>query len=62
MLSRSLTVTSIMTETLFYLESHKNNAGKTLYGEYVWREMLIGCVRNFLVLRICYEVDMGHVS
>ena len=23
--------------------------------------MLTGCVRNFLVLRICYKVDMGHV-
>ena len=29
--------------------------------ENVGAEMLIGCVRNFLVLRICHKVDMGHV-
>ena len=29
--------------------------------ENVGAKMLIGCVRNFLVLRICYKVDMGHV-
>ena len=28
--------------------------------ENVGAEMLIGCVHNFLVLRICYTVDMGH--
>ena len=28
--------------------------------ENVGAEMLIGCVRNFLVLRICYKVAMGH--
>ena len=38
---------------------------KSLWETVLWNivgaEMLIGCVRNFLVLRICYEVDMGHV-
>ena len=29
--------------------------------ENVGAKMLIGCVRNFWVLRICYKVDMGHV-
>ena len=29
--------------------------------ENVGAKMLIGCVRNFLVLWICYKVDMGHV-
>ena len=38
---------------------------KSLWEAVLWEivgaEMLIGCVRNFLVLRICYKVDMGHV-
>ena len=38
---------------------------KSLWQAVLWEnvgaEMLIGCVRNFLVLRICYKVDMGHV-
>ena len=39
---------------------------KSLWEAVLWEnvgaEMLIGCVRNFLVLRICHNVDMGHVS
>ena len=38
---------------------------KSLWEAVLWEnvgaEMLIGYVRNFLVLRICYKVDMGHV-
>ena len=38
---------------------------KSLWEAVLWEnvgaKMLIGCVRNFLVLRICYKVDMGHV-
>ena len=38
---------------------------KSLWEAVLWEnvgaEMLIGCVGNFLVLRICYKVDMGHV-
>ena len=38
---------------------------KSLWEAVLWEivgaEMLVGCVRNFLVLRIRYKVDMGHV-
>ena len=37
---------------------------KSLWEAVLWEivgaEMLIGCVGNFLVLRICYKVAMGH--
>jgi len=38
---------------------------KSLREAVLWEKlvakMLIGCVRKFLVLRICHKVDMGHV-
>ena len=49
-------------EFMILVKSLSKSLWEAVLRENVGAEMLIGCVHNFLVLRICYKVDMGHVS